>query len=257
MNNPLLHRWPKVRPNKNGTQIVKGWYTVQWRFAVLHRCSGVLIRILGLLLIFMAFLPLMSELFNLVPEGTIWFALVNELAQLRQWPLYKLQELAPDYSQQLWLHPAAAFNWVYLLAGLVMYRMVFLFAGPLARLLGVLLPPLIKRPVKVRIDQQRVRFWRWGWPRRYHRQPGLPVQFFCEQSQNAPHPSIGREPTFLTIMRYGHRKIVIGSSMHHRDAQRLALGLSHARDETDGAGNMQGTGGVGGFPTDYGMPFGI
>jgi|GEM_PF-3920613 len=257
MKNPLIHRWPKVRSKKDGTQVVKGWYTEQWRYAVLHKLTRLGIGLFSFFLLVLAALPLLIAILDMIPEGTIWWGIMHELIWLRQAPAIATIEHLPWLAELLHINPNAAYSWKLAVAGIIVYRLAGLFTNQVAKLLALLLPFTVKRPVKVRIDQGRVRFWRWGWPRRYRRHPGVPVQFLCEQSQKPPHPFFGRNPAFLTIMRYGHRKIVVGSSMHQRDAERLALGLSHARDEADGAGNMQGTGDVSGLPADFGMPFGI
>lgn len=254
MTTRLTNRWPRIKSRKNGTRIVKGWYTVQWRYALVHKAAGFALRFVGGLVLLMAFFPLMGGVFNFIPVGTVWYLIANELAQLRQWPLVRLHEVFTEHTEQLWLDPYRPLNWGYLLVGFIMYRMTGMLAQPLAHAIGLLLPPLIKRSVKVRINQQSVRFCLKGIPRRFVRQPGVVVQFLCEQEQNHLNQPPDKQPTFVAVMRYGHRRIVLAGSMHQRDASRLARGLSHARDLADGIHTQPGQGRM---PHDFAMPIGF
>lgn len=235
MSTSPIHRWPRVRARKNGVHIVRGWYTVQWRFMILRRTMYFCTRFASGLVMLFSVMPLMGAVFNLVPEGTYGFLFMTRLIELRQWPLIELHARFPELTEQLWLSPFAPFNWAYLLVGFAMYHLSWLIAAPVTRAVSIAIPPLVKRRVTVRLDQERVRFLNKGMPWRFKRIPGVPLQFLCEQNPKPVHPFFGREPAFLTVMRYGHRKIIICGSMHLRDAERLALGLSYARDLCDGA----------------------
>ncbi|MCA9303403.1 MAG: hypothetical protein KC996_04710 [Phycisphaerales bacterium] len=254
MTTRLTNRWPRIKSRKNGTRIVKGWYTVQWRYALVHKAAGIILRFIGGLVLLMAYSPLMGIVFGFIPEGTVWYLIASELAQLRQWPLVRLHEVFPEYTEHLWLDPYRPLNWGYLLVGFIMYRMTGMLSGPLAHAIGLLLPPLIKRRIKVRINDRCVRFWLTGIPRRFVRQPGVVVQFLCEQEQNHLNQPPDKQPSFVTVMRYGHRRIVLAASMHQQDASRLARGLSHARDLADGVHAQPGQGGM---PHDFVVPMGF
>ena len=237
MNTRPIHRWPRIRARKDGAQVVCGWYTVQWRFKALRRVTSILIHSVGTVLLLFSLMPMFGDFFGIVPEGTVWYLILNTMAHLRQWPLYELQDRFPEYAgslRSLWLHPSAPFNAVYFLTGMVLYRYSWLLSAPSARILALTLPPLVKRRVTVRIDRGRVRFLHAGWPRRYTRNPGVRVQFSSEQKNQAAPPGFGKEPSYQALMRYGHHRVVLCGSMHARDAERLALGLSYARDLSDG-----------------------
>jgi hypothetical protein len=230
-----IHRWPKLRARKNGAHEVRGWYTVQWRFMVLRRITHLGMRQASGLVILFSVMPLMGTVFNIVPEGTYWYFYMTKLIELRQRPLVELHARFPELADQMWLHPHTPFNWAYLLVGFVMFHLSWQIAVPTARSISIVFPPLVKRRASVKIDQNRIRFIHLGFPRRFRRTPGVQVQFMCEQTQNPLRSNGVREPACQTVMRYGHRKIVICGSMHMRDAERLALGLSYARDLCDGS----------------------
>ena len=247
-----MHRWPRVRRHRNGARTISGWYTVQWRFALLRRATRWGVVLAGAALMVMAALPMFAEFGQRFDSGGMYWRVLRALAWFRRDVGQVMLDHVPEFAEWLGVDPTLGYSWTLAVGGAAAWLLINPLTAGLSRLLALVAPCVVKGRVKVHISARDVRFRRWGWPQRYRRRPGVPVQFLVEQTNQYAHspqpPSFPRHrqhgppqtPRFRTVMRYGHRKILMRSSMHQRDAERLALGLSYARDQADGVSVMPG-----------------
>ena len=234
------HRWPRIKKRRDSLHVVSGWYAVQWRFAVLQKLCRIAIGLLGLLLLILAALPFFVRMADMFPEGGLYWDVLWRLVRLRQGAAAFTIEHLGWLANLLWINPSARYSWKLAVAGIIVYRLGHNLATPSARLLTLVVPVIVKRPVRVRIDSDYIRFRKLGFPFRFKREPGLQIQFLSEHQHPGRTLHPGQDHMCSVVMRYGHRKVVLCGSMHERDAERLSLGLSYARDQADGVDGAPG-----------------
>lgn len=226
----VIGRWPRVRIDPQGSAVISCWCAVQWRHVLVMVLSRLTVGWAGLALILLGCFPAFARLH--VPRLRLDDGIVDSMGRARVAISAFAQGLSPDFAAALGVGQILTYSWTLIVGGVVVVVLRRLLSPGLALALGLLIPPLIKGPLCIQLDSERVSIRRWLWKRTFVRSPAAPVQFFAVPARGTGALK-GQERLTLS-MRFGYREIRLAGVMPARDAQRLAAGLNYARDQVDG-----------------------